>query len=167
MSCFKALRSTIVAASLLAGAAALTSCSFAPVYGEASASQAQQLGLAFARPNNRLEQIIYQELGESFANSAAPDVRTASVSISTAYADAALSQTANPFKPIDVTVTATLTVVGGTGEKPLTLTRSATANYTKNDQVLADRAAVIEATERAARSAAESLRIALLASLSR
>ena len=166
MSWFKALRGSLLAASLLAGVTALGGCSFSPVYGEASASKAAQLALAFARPNTRLEQIIYQELGESFASSGS-DARAASVGVNTHYADAALSQTANPFKPIEVTVTATLTIAGAAGEKPITVTRSATANYTKNDQVLADRSAAVEATERAARAAAESLRVGILANLSR
>jgi hypothetical protein len=167
MSWFKALRGSLAAASLLFAAATLGGCSFAPVYGGTSAARAEQLALAFARPNNRLEQIIYQELGESFGSSGAPDSRAASLVVGTQYADAALSQTANPFKPIEVTVTATLTIAAASGGQPVVITRAATASYTRDDQVLADRAAMTEATERAARSTAESLRLGILASLVR
>ena len=47
------------------------------------------------------------------------------------------------------------------------ISRSATAQYTTNSQVLANVSAATEASERAARAAAESLRLAQLATLSR
>ena len=47
------------------------------------------------------------------------------------------------------------------------LTRRATANYQTGAQILNDQSAYAEASERAAKSAAESLRLAILATLTR
>ena len=79
------------------------------------------------------------------------------------------SVTTNPNKPYRVTVTATLTVTprDGGATAPMSFTRQASAEYTTSGQVLANTAAATDAQERAARAAAESLRLALLASLSR
>lgn len=167
MSWFSPLRSSGLALGLVIAAATLGGCSFSPVYGEANAARAEQFALSFARPGSRLEQIIYQELAESFGNSATAEPREARVALSVVYADAALSQTGSPYKPLEVTITGTLTVAALPGGKPIVLTRTATASFTKNDQVLADRMAGTEAAERAAQSVAESLRLGLLAVLSR
>ena len=162
------LRPLALAGILLGTAMALGACSFQPVYSGALASQ-PLLDLAYAKPNSRLEQVIYQELALRLGSSEAETAPLAVVSASSSAADLALSSTANPSKPQDVTVTATLTITrrDGTTVAPLTFTRRATANYTRNGQVLADNAAAAEAAERAAKAAAESLRLAVLASLSR
>jgi hypothetical protein len=80
-----------------------------------------------------------------------------------------VTATADPAKAVRMVVTAVLTIAprDGTDAKPMVFSRTATAQYTRNGQVLADNAAADEASERAARSAAESLRLAVLASLSR
>ena len=168
MSLSKPLRRIALAGLLLGLGATLGACSFSPVYSGALASQ-PLLNLAYAKPNNRLEQLIYQELSLRLGTTTSPTAPLVTVSASSSAADLALSQTVNPNKPMDVTVTATLTIQrrDGMTEEPLTFTRSATANYTRNGQVLADREASVEAAERAAVSAAESLRLAVLASLSR
>jgi len=167
MSWSSPLRSALLALGLVAAAATLGGCSFSPVYGQANAARVEQFALSFAKPGNRLEQIIYQELTESFSNSDTAIPREARVSLAVTYADAALSQTGSPYKPLEVTITGTLTVAALPGGKPIVLTRTATASFTKNDQVLADRMAGTEAAERAAQSVAESLRLGLLAVLSR
>ena len=83
--------------------------------------------------------------------------------------DMVLSRTDNPNKPMEASVTATLTIAprDGSGAAVQTYTRRATANYTRNDQVLAERTAQEEALERAAKATAESLRLAILAGASR
>lgn len=168
MSLSKPLRRIVFAGLVLAVGTALGACSFSPVYSGALASQ-PLLDLAYARPTSRLEQVIYQELALRFGSSDAATAPLATVTASSAVADTMLSATANPAKAVDVTVTATLTIAprDGTTTAPQSFTRVATANYTRSGQVLADTAAAADAAERAAKSAAESLRLAVLAALSR
>lgn len=162
------LRLALIGFSLVS-ALALGACSgFTPVYSGALAAQ-PSLQLAYAEPNSRLEQIIYQELALRLGKTedgTAPLVR---VSLSTSGIEVADSVTVNPRKPLEVTIRAILTVSprDGGDAAVLTLTRQATASYTRSGQVLADRLAADEAAERAAKAAAESLRLALLADLAR
>lgn len=168
MSLSKPLRRIVFAGLALAMATALGACSFTPVYSGTLASQ-PLLELAYAKPTSRLEQVIYQELALRFGSSDAATAPLAQVTASSSAAAIGLSATANPNKPQHVTVTATLTVTrrDGTTSQPLSFTRQASADYTTSGQVLADNAAAAEAGERAAKAAAESLRLAMLASLSR
>ena len=155
-------------AGFLAAAAALAGCSFSPVYSGTLASQ-PMLNLAFAKPNSRLEQVVYQELALRFGSSEAATAPLVTVSIASTSSAVAMSVTDNPNKLQRSVVNATLTLTyrDGSAAKPQSFTRQATAEYTTSGQVLADTAAANEAAERAARAAAESLRLALLASLSR
>jgi hypothetical protein len=127
------------------------------------------LALAYAKPNSRLEQIVYQELSLRLGSTRSETAPIASVSVSPVISDLVLSRTDNPNKPMEVAVSATLTVTPreGSGGVSQTFTRRATAQYTRNEQVLAERSAQEEALERAAKAAAESLRLALLAGASR
>jgi hypothetical protein len=163
------LARVIACAGLVACAAVtLGACSFSPVYSGTLASQ-PMLNLAFAKPTTRLEQVVYQELALRFGSSVAPTAPLATVSVSSAAGGIGLSVTSNPNKLYRTVVTATLTIArrDGTEAEPMTFTRQATAEYTTSGQVLADTAAANEAAERAAKAAAESLRLAMLASLSR
>lgn len=168
MSLSKPLQRLAFIALSLGATGALGACTFSPVYSGRLAEQST-LTLAYSKPANRLEQLIYQELSLRLGNSALPTAPLVTVTASSSAVDLALSQTINPNKPLEVTVTATAKVErrDGVTEDPLTFTRSATASYTRNGQVLADREAAAEASERAAVAAGESLRLALLASLSR
>lgn len=159
----------IAAASLVLGfAAALGACSFSPVYSGTLASQ-PMLELAFAKPTTRLEQVIYQELRLRFGSSEAETAPFATVTAGSSAVTVGLSETSNPNKLARMTVTATLTIArrDGTADKPISFTRVASADYTTSGQVLADTAAAQDAVERAGKAAAESLRLAVLASLSR
>jgi len=159
----------LAAAILLALMPALAACSsFQPVYSGRLAQQ-PALELAYARPANRLEQIIYQELSLRLGSSTSPSAPLVAVTASASSTTPFLSATDSPSKPYRATVTASLTITprDGVDTAPIRLTRSATAQYTTNSQVLADRSAEIEAQERAARAAAESLRLAVLAALAR
>lgn len=168
MSWSRPLRRIVFAGLVLGVGAALGACSFSPVYSGALACQ-PLLNLAYAKPATRLEQVIYQELALRFGSSDSATAPLATVSASASGADMMLSVTANPAKAVEVTVTATLTIAprDGSVTKPQVFTRTASADYTRSGQVLADNAAAAEAAERAARSAAESLRLAVLAALSR
>jgi hypothetical protein len=168
MSWSKPLRRIVFASVLLGLGTALGACSFSPVYSGALASQ-PLLDLAYAKPTSRVEQVIYQELALRFGSSDAPTAPLATVVASVAVADTMLSATANPAKAVEASVTATLTIAArdGSATPPQSFTRTATAGYTRTGQVLADNAAAADAAERAAKAAAESLRLAVLAALSR
>lgn len=168
MSWSKSFRRTAVIGLALSLGPVLGACSFTPVYSGALASQ-PSLDLAYGKPNSRLEQVVYQELALRFGSSESETAPLATVAVSSSAADMTLAVTANPSKPMEVTVTATLTIArrDGSDAQPMSFTRKATANYTRSGQVLADNAAATEASERAAKAAAESLRLAVLAALSR
>ena len=168
MSWSSPLRRIVFAGLVLGLGAAMGACSFSPVYSGTLASQ-PLLNLAYAKPTSRLEQVIYQELALRFGTSDAATAPLATVTASTAAVGTMLSATADPNKALEVTVTATLTIAprDGSVTPPQTFTRTATASYTRSGQVLADNAAAAEAAERAAKGAAESLRLAVLAALSR
>ncbi|MBN9334374.1 LPS assembly lipoprotein LptE [Devosia sp.] len=148
--------------------AGLGACSFQPVYSGRLAEN-PQLQLAYAEPTTRLEQIVYQELSFRLGKTTSPTAPLITAKVSTSAAEPYLSATANPNKPREMTVTATLTITprDGVDTKPITITRTAKAQHTRSGQVLADEAAMIEAQERAARSVAESLRLAVLAALAK
>lgn len=167
MSLSRPLRTALTALAL-SSAVALGACSFQPVYSGRLAETAQ-MPLAYAAPAGRLEQIVYAELALRFGRTTAPTSPLAAVSLSTSTRTPYLSVTANPNTPYETTVTATLTVTprDGAGGRPVTVTRTATAQFTRSGQVLADTAAETEAQERAAKAVAESLRLAVLAALAR
>jgi hypothetical protein len=154
---------------MLASGALLGACSFQPVYSGTLASN-PTLDIAYAKPNSRLEQIIYQELELRLGSSGAPAAPLASLTVSQSSGGlAAMTNSPGPNVQTRIAVTATLTITrrDGSQAEPLVLSRSATAQYTTNSQVLANVSAATEASERAAKAAAESLRLALLATLSR
>ncbi|MBU1307703.1 MAG: hypothetical protein KKF33_19545 [Alphaproteobacteria bacterium] len=168
MSWSKSLRAPLLTGLMLATGAILGACSFSPVYSGTLASQ-PSLNLAYAKPKTRLEQVVYQELSLRLGESTSEMAPLASVTVSNSASDVMVTATADPAKAVRMVVTAVLTIAprDGTDAKPMVFSRTATAQYTRNGQVLADNAAADEASERAARSAAESLRLAVLASLSR
>ena len=146
----------------------LSACTLTPVYSGAMA-ESPSMNLAFAKPRNRLEQVIYQDLSFRLGSTDSITAPLVTISVSSYSGDATLSATTNPSKPVEAFVTATMTITprDGSDTKVQTITRKASANYTRNGQVLADKAAEVEAAERAARAVAESLRLAVLAELSR
>jgi len=164
----KASRRSLLAGFVLSAAVVLAGCSFTPVYSGATAGQTN-LAMAYAEPTDRLQQVIYQELSARLGRSEAETAPLASLEVITRAGDMVVTTTTNPAKPMTFTVTATLTITARDGSKapPRSFTRTATASYTRASQVLADSAAAQEAGERAARSVAESLRLALLAAANR
>lgn len=164
----RAHQRTVFAALTLSMGVTLAACSFSPVYSGAMADK-PSLELSYAKPNNRLEQVIYQELALRLGRSAGETAPLATVSASAGASDLMVTRTDNPAKPLQVTVSATLSITArdGSSTPPQAFTRAATADYTRSGQVLADNAAAEEAAERAAKSAAESLRLAVLASRAR
>lgn len=146
----------------------LSACTLTPVYSGAMA-ESPSMNLAFAKPRTRLEQIIYQDLSFRLGSTDSATAPLVTVSVSSSAGDMTLSATSNPSKPVEVFATATMTITprDGSDSKVQTITRKASATYTRNSQVLADKSAEIEAAERAAKAVAESLRLAVLAERSR
>jgi hypothetical protein len=170
MSLSKSLTRAAFMAVALASVAATAGCtSFRPVYGSGTLAAQPMLDLAYAKPNSRLEQVIYEELSLRLGESSDATAPLASVRVTQSVANSTISRTQNLRKPVEVTVTATLTITqrDGSSAEIKTYTRRATANYTRSSQVIADNVAATEAAERAAKAAAESLRLAVLADLSR
>ncbi|KKB13769.1 hypothetical protein VE25_00125 [Devosia geojensis] len=157
------LRNGFLAIAIVLGGT-LSACTMAPVYSDPQAVS-QRLAFTYAEPNSRLEQIVYQELRLRFGVSEAPDARQVRVSVSASGPRQGLSATPNPNTLRRMTATARLTILppAGSTQPPVTITRTATADFTTNAQAFAARESVIEAQERATRAAAESLRLALLA----
>jgi LPS-assembly lipoprotein len=147
---------------------ALAACSgFTPVYSEGQPA-ARAMTFAYAEPRNRLEQVIYQELGLRLGKTTDASAPLIQVTTSVGSRDLTLASNPNPSDPREAVVTATATVLDGPGGRQLVrITRNARASYTENAQGLANFSARTEAEERAAKSAAESLRLALLGALSR
>jgi hypothetical protein len=156
--------STIV----LAGVPLLAACTLTPVY-SGRLAEANAIEFAYAKPASRLDQVVYQELSLRFGNSDSATAPLAKVITSSTRGRLVDTVTANPNKAYEVTVTATLTIQArdGSTAEPIVITRRATAGYNHGVQVLNDQFAADEASERAAKSAAESLRLAILATLTR
>lgn len=137
----------------------LTGCSFTPRYAEAFGQMASQMVFDYAQPNSRLEQIVYQHLSLSFPtadNSLKLAVSAHSLPFEPLRSDAAIAPTG---------VTVEITVVIRREDAILaSITRRATASYSSTgDQILASNEAQANALEIAAKSAAESIRLAILA----
>ncbi|SEQ23296.1 hypothetical protein SAMN05428969_2324 [Devosia sp. YR412] len=169
MSLSKRTRATALAGLMLVSGALLGACSFQPVYSGALAAS-PTLDIAYAEPTTRLEQIVYQELELRLGSSTSPTAPLATVTVAGSGTGVApMTSSPNISAPARAGVTATITITrrDGSDAKPLVLSRSATAQYTTTGQVLANTAAANDATERATKAAAESLRLAVLAALSR
>lgn len=143
---------------------ALAACTgFAPVYGPQSVAT-QGVAIAYAAPGNRLEQIIYEDLALRLgrATPAAPllTVRTAS---SLRSLTQRTITTANYQK--QATVTAKIKLVAPDGRVLFAGTRSATADFTNDPQVLASQQAEADAAERAAHLLADTIRLTVLGAL--
>jgi hypothetical protein len=161
-------RKTLAMLGILA-AAGLSACSgFTPVYGDRieSGTSVSQYLFAYSAPVSRYDQVVYAELRLRLGNNPGPDAATITVTTSPSARALTKSAVTRPSQQYEATITANAQVVAATGEVLFTGTRSASALYTTNSQVLADNAAAADAMERAARSVAESLRLAILAALS-
>lgn len=167
MSLSRPVRVALIALSL-AGGVALSACSFQPVH-SGRLAEAPAMQLAYAAPNTRLEQLVYQELSFRLGKADNTTAPLVSVVVRPEVSTSFLSQTAAPDKLHEAKLTGVLTLTyrDNSGRAPLRITRTATAQFERNGQVLAESSAQIEAQERAAKSLAESLRLALLAAYSR
>jgi hypothetical protein len=142
---------------------ALAGCTgFTPLYGDAALSTTR-IDVHYAKPETRLDQIIYHDLELRLGKSAGGPL----VTIVTSQAARALtSQThAVANQPYLMVVTARITVTGDDGTVLFTGWRSQSADYTQGPQVLANQAAAQDAAENAAHLLADTIRLTLLGAL--
>jgi hypothetical protein len=147
---------------LLAGL--LTACtSFAPVYGDRSGAGMEAVRFNFASPDSRLEQIVLDRLKLAFPGQAGPDDPLLDINVSTSSLPRSQSNAFPIAKPVNTRVEATLTVTRD-GEVEFSATRFADTAYQSGKLTPVDIASATGAPQTAARSVAEALRAAVLAS---
>ena len=147
----------------LAAGLALGGCTLTPVYGERGVV-AERLEVAYGAPATRLDQIVIQELALRLGKAGGPAAPHVDISASAASRALTHTNTARPAKANEVTVNVAYTVTLG-GKVVAGGNRAASAAWTTRGQVLADEEARKDAEERAARAAAETVRLAILGAL--
>ena len=162
MSSFSVTLKAGLLALALAGASALSGCTFTPAFNDEAPTQA--MALQFAPANNPLEQLVYQDLGTRFGLSSDPNAPQVSVTVSTYSRDLAQSSTVDPAKGKLMTATGILRISRG-GAPMLTTTRQATASYSADSQVLGDKSAETAAQEQAAHALANTLELTIISAL--
>jgi hypothetical protein len=150
----------------LAVVALLAGCTgLRPVYGDYGGVQGG-LAFSYAEPASRVDQIIIQALRLRLGKSTDPDAPRITISAYPAGRQLNRSNVGRPLNEHEVVVTASYRVESG-GAVVASGTRSASAQYARNSQVLADDAAFNNAIERAAREVAETVRLSILSDLAK
>jgi len=135
----------------------LSACTFSPVYSNPDQNNTA-FNLEFASANSRLEQIIYSELAASFSNSSAVNKNLVEVIVT--------SSNVNPGVG-SVALTGKITITNIQSAKIIYVgSRTASATYGISSQSLANQQAANEASERAARELAQTIRLTLIGVLS-
>jgi len=166
----KIIHRALFATSLLVGAMVLAACSFAPLYGENSRSN-PRFELAYAEPNSRLEQIVYQDLRLKLGETQQLDAPLLSISVSKSSRRVGRSSNGTPSVIYEIILSGSVSLVragAGGNDNPETIfssKRVASASYTTNGQVLNDRQAEQDASERAAHQLSEVIRLTLIGAL--
>jgi hypothetical protein len=158
-------RARLAFMALVVSTFALAGCTIRPVY---SGPDINLMAWAFQydQPATRLAMVVRDVLAVHFNVSKDPSAPRLRITASQWNRGLTLSRTIGPVGNLQAVVTATVTVFNDSGVI-FTATRSASANFQTNNQALANNEASIEAGERAAKAAAESLRLALLANFSK
>jgi hypothetical protein len=143
----------------------LFGCSFSPIYGDGADSAAIGAGFAYAEPENRYEQIIYQELAFRLGTDPSSEAPLVTIKASKSTRRVGRTSPGSVLTMYEAVVSAYLTVDsrGAEAKRLLVLSRFAGASYEVSGQVAADRAAEQNASEQAARAVADSLRLLLAA----
>lgn len=163
MSSFSGLMRALALAATLA--VTLSACTtLRPVYGENGLTN-EAIALAYAEPANRLEQIIYQDLALRLGKAASGDAPELQVTATQASRALTAGNSDFPNRQRQMTVTATIRLVGSDGKVLFSGKRSAAADYTTNASALANQQAETEAAERAAKALADTIRLTLIAAL--
>ena len=154
-------RNALIALTIV-GATGLAGCtSFTPVYGE-NGTGLEQANFQYAKPTNRLDQIIYQELILRMGRSGGTTTPTLSIATTADNRDLTKSDVLRPSEQREAVVTATIKVTSPSGAVVFNTTRSASALYATDGQGLADNEAQRDAEARAAKELAETIRLTLM-----
>lgn len=143
----------------------LGGCSgFRAVYGDQGIAQSR-MELSYAEPDSRLDQVVYQEFVLRFGRSDGEQAPRLEVTTATYARGLTMTGVSKPATQFATTVTVRAILTAPDGRVVFTGSRTATAQYATVGQVLADTEARDEAEERAAKEAAEALRLAILGAL--
>ena len=112
----------------------------------------------------RLEQIIIKELELKLGSSSSPDAPEISVTAQSGTRALTRTGVVKPMSDHEITVSANYAVTVD-GKVVIEGTRRASAHYRTSGQVLADEAAAEDASERAEREVAETIRLSILGAL--
>lgn len=157
-------RAALLALALL-GTGALSACSgLTPVYGERGLVSATP-ALRYAKPESRLDQIVYQQLALKLGRAGDADQPLVTIHTRATSRDLTRSDVRRPSQQREAIVTADIEVTSASGTVLLKAQRSASALFAEDRQVLAATEAEREAGERAARQLAETIRLTLLGAL--
>lgn len=157
----RTLRNALIALALC-GVGGLAGCtSYAPVYGD-SGTNVAQANFQYAKPVNRLDQIIYQDLTLKMGRSATGVAPLLEITTTTSSRDLTSTDVNRPSQQYEAVVTATIKVTSPAGAVVFNTTRSASAVYTTDGQGLAENEAQRSAEDNAARELAETIRLTLM-----
>lgn len=149
----------------LAVLSALSACSgFTPVYGPDQFTNAK-IELQMSPPNNRVEQIIYQDLALHFTRSTNPDAPKLTVSAGGGGVGLFNNTVTAAHTEAQATVSAAIVLTNGKGEVLFSGSRAESADYSNGPQVLANNQAYNDAATRAAHLVADSVRLSVLGAL--
>jgi hypothetical protein len=160
------LRSAGLAAPLLAAIALAACSSVTPVYAPGNA--AASIAVIYAKPGNRLEQIVYEDLALKLGK-ATSNAPVLSVKI-TAISRGLTSTDLHPVLPAtqqEEEVVGQIRLTDVNGKLIFSGMRSATADYTANSQGLATDRAQADAAARGAHALADTIRLTLLGVLAK
>jgi len=156
-----------LAMSLLMASAVVACTGPTPVYGPQTVGT-QPVALIYAKPNSRLEQVVYEDLALRLGK-ATTNAPTLSVNVTALSRDLA-SSALNPDLPTvqrEEEVTAAIRLTDVNGKILFSGMRSATADFTANSQGLASDRAETDAAVRVAHSLADTIRLTLLGVLAK
>ena len=166
LSFSRAISTAVLAVALLTPLAACSS-GFRPVYSEAGLGE-KRVEVLYAAPNNRLEQIIYQDLALRLGKApAGASVPTVTVSAWAGYPGLTNNTVPNPENAREATVYAQLTVTAPDGTVLFSGQRSQSADWTSGGQTLANQQAQDSAARQGALLLSDTIRLQVIAAISK
>jgi hypothetical protein len=147
-------------------ALSLAACTgLTPVY-ETPSLAGKTVALDYAPPGNRTDQLIYQDLALRLPRGGAGNPRLV-VSTGQYSRDLTHNLVTTAQSQKQMVVTASVTLTAPDGKVLFQGTRSATADYTTDPQIISTQAASADAAARAAHQLADTIRLAILGALAK
>ncbi len=146
----------------------LAACSFTPAY-QSNNKMGQTIKLEYPKPASRLEQIIFQNLQLTLGK--ADDAQSEQLDkfkLSLSQSTRTIGRSSNglPSSVNEIILSADFSIIDGeNGQTIYQAQRLARASYTTNGQIIADKKAQEEASERAALELAQIIRLTLIGAL--